>query len=371
MTPSDPKPGKDAGPPADPDRAAAYWVSRQRLGLMGAGDEVAFAAWLTDPLHAAAYDTVQDTVHDMGAIAADPEVRRMREAALAARPLRTRRFTGGGWPAAAAVGAVAVLAIGVWIGRMPSPAPHVPAAAPIVATADQPIPAVKRYTTQVGERLDVQLDDGSKIALNTASVLTVQYSAAHREVRLLQGQALFQVAKDPQRPFVVTAGDRRITAVGTAFDVRVDDGRMKVVLVEGRVNVDPLQQAGLGRLIPALNRQALEPGQQLVTAVGEPPSVTIADIERDTSWRRGQVIFRNDTVAAALAEMNRYSEIQLVVEDPRVAGLRISGVFGVSRPDNFLAALRAYYPLETQQRSPKVMALVWREGRAPASRDPD
>ena len=100
---------------------------------------------------------------------------------------------------------------------------------------------------------------------------------------------------------------------------------------------------------------------------GEGIEVATADTEQATSWRRGQVIFRDDTIAAAVSEMNRYSDTQLVIDDPRIGELKISGVFGVTRDENFLAALTSFYPVEAVQRSPRVTALTWREENSPQS----
>lgn len=328
-----------------PEDAAAYWVARRRLGLMSAADEAAFAAWRADPDNAEALIDVESVIEDVGGIAAMAEVRAMREAALAAAPARRPP-----WRAIAA-GLVAAVLAGVWAVNLPeAPAPQVPVAV-----------AAQRYVTGVGEQRTVRLADGSTLALNTASVVEVAYSPARRDIRLLQGQALFQVAHNAERPFVVTAGDRKVTALGTRFDVRLDAGAVKVVLVEGKVKVEPLRPAGLERIVPVLGRQTLDAGEALVADPGEAVEVAVADTDQATSWRRGQVIFRDDTIGAAVAEMNRYSDTQLVIDDPRIAALKISGVFGVTREENFLAALMSFYPVEAQKRSPRVTVLTWRE----------
>jgi len=223
---------------------------------------------------------------------------------------------------------------------------------------------VQRYRTEVGQRRDLQLPDGSVIALNTASTVLVHYTDRKRNVQLLRGQALFEVAADAERPFVVTAGDRRITAVGTAFDVRVDASGLRVSMVEGRVKVDPIQGEGLDRFIPLLGRKRLVAGEQLVADARHEVTVSVTDVAREVSWRDGRLIFRHDTLAEAVAEINRYSQTQLVVEDPRAAGLRISGVFSTHRPENFVSALSAYYPVEARPRAPRVIGLGWRETAA-------
>ncbi|HYG27216.1 MAG TPA: FecR domain-containing protein [Caulobacteraceae bacterium] len=336
-----------------PEEGATYWVARRRLGLMSAADEAAFAAWRADPANAAALADIDGMVDEVGAVAAFSEVRAMRQAALAIAP--PRRISGR-LAGSIAASLVALVLAGTWAVNLPA-APVSPAVATAVPT--------QRYVTGVGEQRTMKLTDGSTVALNTASVVEVAYSASRRDIRLLQGQALFEVAHNPARPFVVAAADRRITALGTRFDVRLDGPATTVVLVEGRVKVEPLRPVGLDRLAPVLARRTLEPGEVLVAEPGEGVEVAVADTEQATSWRRGQVIFREDTIGEAVAEMNRYADTQLVVDDPRIAALKISGVFGVTREENFLAALTSFYPIEAVERSPRVTALRWREENSP------
>ena len=340
--------------------AAAYWLARRQLGLMTSRDQAAFENWLGEAANAAAYDEAEASIASFGAVAASPEVRRMRDAALAA-PLQARRITIF-WRTAAAA-AIVLLGVGTW-SIAPRPSERtVPALDATIqgAAPAAPAPSARRYATAVGERSKYTLEDGSIVSLNTNTVLEVAYSRDERSVRLLQGQALFEVAKNRNRPFVVLAGDRRVTAVGTAFDVRVDDGGVRVVLAEGRVTVDPLRHKGMAKLVPGLDRQELQPGEQLIADPYRPLVIAAADVERLTSWDRGRLIFRDDLLSEAIKEMNRYSRTQILIEDPRIGDLRISGVFNVSRPENFLAAVTAFYPLEERPRSKGAVVLDWRK----------
>jgi len=205
----------------------------------------------------------------------------------------------------------------------------------------------------------VTLDDASVMTLDTETAVQVTYFADRRDVTLLQGQVFFRVAKDKRRPFVVLAGDRRVTAVGTAFDVRMDRGHVRVALIEGRVTVEPLQLTGLARLIPALASERLNAGEELVVAANGSVSIRAADIERVSRWQQDQVIFRDDTLETAVAEMNRYSATPIVVEDPKIGNLRISGVFGTDRQDNFLAAITTYFPLAAERQPSGPVVLIW------------
>lgn len=197
------------------------------------------------------------------------------------------------------------------------------------------------------------------MTLDTATTVQVAYSADRRDVTMLQGQAFFRVAKDKGRPFVVVAGTRRVTAVGTAFDVRMDRGRVRVSLIEGRVTVDPVQPTGLAQFVPALATQRLNAGEEFMATADGTVSVAAADVERVARWQQDQVIFRDDTLEMAVAEMNRYAETPIVVEDPKIGNLRISGVFGTHGQENFLAAITTYYPLVAEHRSSGSVVLVW------------
>lgn len=340
-------------PPADAWEAANWWSARRRLGLLSEREEAALAEWLKDPEHFSAWAVTEAPLTAIGEFASAPEIRSMRDAALKKRSSRSLWFwiLGGGASLAAGIALTTVWFQSPLEGT-DSRGRQIAASAPL------------RYATRVGERREIALTDGSRIALNTNSVLEVTFSERRRNVRLLSGQALFRVAKDEGRPFVVSAGDRRITATGTAFDVRVGDtGGVTVLLVEGRVSVDPIRREGLARIIPALEREAIEPGERLTAEPAKPVSIATADVERGTSWSQGRIIFRDDTLTEAVAEMNRYSTTRLVIDDDRLGRLRISGVFRSANADNFTAMLATAYPIDAQAGGPGVVVLKWKEGR--------
>lgn len=350
------RPFKRGGvPPADPQEAADWWSAKQALGTMSPRDEAAFDRWLRTEGGQAAYDLSQGVQDEAAVYAAEPEILAMREQALNATHPATPRPV---WSRVAAGLAVVLLAGGAGAYMLR-------AAPPEVSVEGMPAPpgsATKRYETRVGERREIRLDDGSTVALNTGSLLEVTYNSARRDVRLVRGQALFQVAHNRAWPFVVTAGDRRVTAVGTAFDVRLDGPRVRVVLVEGKVRIDPLQRRGLERVIPQLGEQELDAGEQLVAREGaKDVVVATADVQRAVSWKSGQVIFRDDSLGAAVAEMNRYSDDRILIEDPRVAALKVSGVFNADRPQNFVAAVTTFYPLRAVRTSAGATELEWRD----------
>lgn len=337
---------------------ADRWVAKQALGTLRGRDAAALRAWLVRPEHRAAFERAAAAYSQAASFAAEPEILQLRAAALTSQPSRSSR--GLSRPLAAA--AVLLVLVGVGAGASWW---STGAAPPTIADrGEAALPSTKRYETHVGERRDVRLDDGSIVSLNTGSAMEVAYNPDRRDVRLLRGQALFRVAHNRAWPFVVTAGDRQVTAVGTAFDVRLDGGRVKVVLVEGKVQVAPLRRSPLQRLIPSLATDDLTAGQQLVAAAGAARTeVAVADVQQATSWRQGQVTFRDDTLGSAVAELNRYSERRIEVADARLAALKVSGVFSTDRPDNFVLAVTQFFPVDAVPAGHGVTRLVWREGR--------
>ena len=206
------------------------------------------------------------------------------------------------------------------------------------------------FATAVGERSTANLDDGSVATLNTNTQLALDYSDDERRVILIQGQALFDVAKDPDRPFVVIAGEQRIVAVGTVFDVRLGQDDVNVVLVEGVVDVfgEPSSNSGGSALAPV----RMTAGQRLTTSVvatGVPPVVEETDTERATIWKDGRVFFEDSTLADAVQEMNRYSSVKIIVEGVPIEELRVNGMFRTGRPANFVSTLEAYFPLVSER----------------------
>ena len=230
------------------------------------------------------------------------------------------------------------------------------------------------YQTAPGERLAVNLEDGTQLTLNTGSRVVVAYTDTTRALTLQHGQALFEVAKDPAHPFVVTAGGRTVTALGTAFDVRYEPNRFEVTLIEGKVEVaesaPPAVAEGAADTAPhaaagspshpsRLTPHVLSPGQQLsVTAAAAAPVVRPADPERITSWRTGQVIFKDDPLDMAVAEINRYGGRTIVLADPALTQLRISGAFNTGNTQGFVSTLTAYFDVHITEASPSQIVLA-------------
>lgn len=315
--------------PHDPVDAAAGWFARQRSGDMTADEAGELAEWLeADPLHRAAYATVERTWTGAEAMRAHPRVLAMREVALKRGGEPRRR-----WPIPALAASI-LLAV---------------AGAGVVASSDLlarlGLFGAQEFKTGVGQQATVTLPDGSVVVLNTDTVMRTRPSRDRRLVYLDKGQAFFRVAHDPTRPFIVAAAGRTVTAVGTAFDVRVDPKRFEVTLVEGKVRVEAPAQLALPT--PAHGPRALQAtemlaGSQLISPDAAHWSLARADTARETSWLHGQLVFEGEPIANVAAELNRYSDRKIVVEDPAVARRPISGTFKTGDVEAFIRAVEAY-----------------------------
>jgi transmembrane sensor len=203
------------------------------------------------------------------------------------------------------------------------------------------------------------LNDGTRILLNTDTRLILEESDSRRHVRLERGEALFEVTKDPMRPFVVTTGGKDVVALGTSFIVRHESNRLAVTLMEGRVAVSPvpaLQTGAEVRTTGATNDQVfLEPGQRLTVQGRELPVLDHPPLEIVAAWRRGEVVLENTRLQDAVEEMNRYSEFKLVIEDPSVADIRISGLFRTGDSVRFAHAVAETYRLAVKREPRRIL----------------
>lgn len=190
-----------------------------------------------------------------------------------------------------------------------------------------------RISTRKGDIRRATLVDGSAVTLNTNSALRSGISQKLRQVDLLRGEALFDVAKDPLRPFVVAVGDIRVRAVGTSFTVRRhDDGAVSVTVREGIVDVWRGEDGRPVRL-NADQTAAAPPNGPFETAALAPGAA-----ERATAWRQGEIDLNGLTLAQAAEAFGRYSDRAIEIDDPSVAALQVTGLFSVSDPESFARA---------------------------------
>lgn len=207
------------------------------------------------------------------------------------------------------------------------------------------------YQTEVGVAATVPMVDGSKVTLNTSSKIRVALSDSERRVDLDQGEAFFDVAKDLTRPFVVSVGELRVVAVGTKFSIRRDGEQLRVVVTEGRVRMEKRQgsrevtlaQISAGGVVHARGDDIL---------IQEQP---LARVEEALSWRSGFVVFHDTTLADAVAELNRYNSRKIVIQDPAIASLRISGHFRAANGEAFVRLIEAGLPIAADATSTQIV----------------
>lgn len=301
-------------------RETADWFARLNQRQVSTADIRAFSAWRRDAENARAFDRMQAFWDASRALADQPDLAALSAEArsrASPKPGRRPRLVG----VLAPIGAVGVVLIAISVGWW---------------STQQAEP----YFTEVGDRRIVRLDDGSSVLLDTASRIDVRMTGDSRLITLTAGQARFDVSPDPDRPFVVLAGDTRVTAIGTLFDVRRLGAGARVVLVEGRVEVRDEDRPG--------TRWALEPGQELETTARQPRVVAI-DLASAASWTSGRLTFEETPLGVAVAEMNRYARRPIELRVGDLSAVRVSGVFDAGDTDGFVAALRDLYDLEVSR----------------------
>lgn len=350
---------------------AALWATRRRSGqALPAEQAAALAAWLAaDPAHAQALDALEHSHARLRAMPpalqhalraglerdkeqaqaqAQEQVAATAEAAepaatvaaaippsAAAARHQARWWSASHWlPNLGMAAAVLVLVVGGWLGWS-----H---------WRSQPLFS-EHYATERGQALQIRLPDGSQMLLDAASQAQVQLFRGRREVRLLEGQALFHASADAQRPFEVRAGHTLVTVLGTRFSVRhtragLDAGQTVVEVESGRVRV---AQVGVdAQTLAGPAAVELVAGQR-VTAQAEgslaaPQALPVGHV---AAWRKGRVNFQDAPLAQALAEFERYGETRLVVRDPAVAAMRVGGSFDLREATSFAQALPLLLPV--------------------------
>jgi transmembrane sensor len=291
------------------NRTAADWVARSDRGLSSIED-AELAAWLeSDPRRAGAYLRMSAVLAQAsGEARAETDGGASRQAAPRQAGATRRRWLLGGSVAAGL--AVAGIELG---GRR-----------------------TLRFDTRKGEKRVVALDDGSIVTLNTDTRLEVEYSRSLRLVRLGSGEALFDVAKDGARPFLVRAGETEVRAIGTSFTVeRILDRPIQVLVREGVVEVRRSQDRAPGTLRLAAFRRATvaDPGGPIRVLRVDP-----AEVGRALAWQQGRLVFEGESLSEAAATFARYSDVRIVVAAPELADKGVAGVFDASDPVGFAQA---------------------------------
>ena len=299
--------------------AALGWVARLRSDVASEQDRQAFALWLAeDGRHREAMDQMLDLWEELGVVAVLPET---DQPALPEAANHARWYAG-----AAAVAASVALAIALW---------------PTLDSAPEPL----RYQTAHGEQRSIALPDTSTVVLNTDSSISVTYTDEQRHIALQRGEAWFQVKPSTQRPFHVDAGEARVTAIGTAFNIYLDGGATDVTVTEGVVQVQELGETGNR----APSTEILRVNQQLrasddgwkVSPADDPGSIL--------AWQRGELVARELPLPELIRQLERYHATEILIVDPDLAVLTVSGVFDLKRPEAILSALELSLDLQVDR----------------------
>lgn len=301
---------------------AAEWLAREDRGLT-LEEQGALDTWLTQSaLNRVAYLRLKAVWQRADRLAA------LKNPLPMARPhVRTWRR-----PAAMAIAAsLFVLAAAAWI------------------FLDHGPESGRNYATGIGERQAVRLADGTQIELNTNTRLHAEVTGQGRIVILEMGEAYFDVVHDARRPFTVNAGNRRITDLGTKFSVFRNGDDVRVVVKEGRVRVEQIGQP----LAPPLEAQA---GREIIAKGSETllASKPDRDIGNDLSWRRGVLVFNQQTLGEVAEQFNRYNRRHIEVEGS-ARKIRIGGSFKADNVDVFVTLLHRGFGLSVNQQGDRIL----------------
>ena len=315
--------------PSVSDRAlaeAAVWIARLHGPERNQAVESGWSDWFrSHPDHAAAWEVVSDQwnkSHDIPVSLVHPPVQVHRKDSRFSLRLLA--------PAAAATILLGWAVLHFWWGVV---------------------------TTAVGEQKTLNLDDGTRIELNTATRLVVKYDATTRVVELRSGEAYFSVAHE-SRPFVVMAGDRKVIAMGTSFTVRRDpsaDDAMTVMLIEGRVAVAPVGAPNVLPRVEIPEVTVLSAGERIRIRNRAPIARDTPSIDRATGWMRGQLIFDHTPLSEAINELNRYSTTQISLTSDEAAQIPVSGTFRVNDSISFAEAAAQTYDLTLVRRGKEII----------------
>lgn len=300
---------------------AGAWLARLQREDVTERDGLDFEAWLAAaPAHGAAYRRTLALWHEFEGSARDlldELADRSRRAGR--RPSPTRRA----WLTAAGGAALAAgLAVTVVPGLLSEP-------------------AAQTYATGKGERRKITLADGSVVDLNAETTLSVRFTREARQVVLADGQAIFDVTHDTQRPFTVAASGRIVRVVGTQFDVRNRQGELAVTVAGGKVQVRPASPATSGRAF------LLAPGQRLEIDRAGIAQLQVVDPQETLAWRVGRLVYRAEPLANVVADLNRQFEGQIELSDAELGKMPITGVIVLDEQAAVVARLTLMLPVRS------------------------
>lgn len=304
------------------EQEATVWIGQRETGPWTDADSAAFDAWLNASMsNRAAYYRFHTIWKETGRLSALGA--RLPESPKVSPPALPR------WrkPLAAAA-AVLVIAGGAFMAYRSG-----------LVFPDS-------YSTVTGGLQTVPMRDGSRVTLNTDSKVRITIDDRERRIELERGEAYFEAAKDPARPFVVAAGSKRIVAIGTAFSVRREGDDIRVAVTEGAVRVESVGDG----VVLAAGAVARAEGTDLRVE-----QKAVAELEQDLTWRTGTLTFHDTPLAEAVAEFNRYNTRKIVIQDPSIAAIRVGGVFRTTNLDRFIRLIEGPLPIKVTHDGERVL----------------
>jgi transmembrane sensor len=308
---------------------AAVWLARLHGPATSRAMQRACLAWQArSAAHRLAFERCTDTWQDVAGVQRDH---------IPAAPSEGRRLRPSGRRLALAVAALGCVSVGAVLLLWPT----------------------DTYSTGVGERRVIVLADGSRVTLNTATEVRVKLTDLRRLVTVARGEALFEVAKDASRPFVVQVAGTEVVATGTEFVVRYSpdaqaDEALAVTLVEGQVVVQRVDgRAGRSPAVPLV----MAPGQRVrigPASTGDAVRIDRPLMDQTLAWQRGEVLFDDVALVDAVAEMNRYSATQITIETQALQQLRVGGAYRTGDNVGFAHALAQLYGLVVRARGDRL-----------------
>lgn len=317
---------------------ARIWVARVNSRDMSDAERAAFEAWLDkNPDHRAAFDKAQELWQTLGALSEDFAAMERRDEADAAH----EQTSAPGTPSEHARPSVQQPRRGIAM-RSAAAIAAVIAVCLIYFSEDLWIAAVADAATGSGQKAEVTLPDNSRVTLNTASAITIDYSPKERRIHLLKGEAFFVVNPDAARPFQVEAADGLSQAVGTAFAVRKTGASVVVTVSSGEVAVQPSDRSDKGQD----SRQLLGADRQIAYDDG---TVTVplhtVDASKVLAWRAGEIVFEDVRFSDAVAELDRYFPGRIIIASGVRNAPRVSGIFQTDKVETAIRAVAAVHGL--------------------------
>lgn len=299
---------------------ASGWLARLQRDDVSESDGEAFEAWLAAaPANRAAYLRAVAVWHEFEAAAGEVLSELAADARRAPlRPAPSRRWLVG-------AGGFAIAA-GLALAVMPS-----------MLTQS----VAQTYETGKGQHQRITLADGSIVDLNAETRLSVRFAGSNRQVVMADGEAIFDVAHDAQRPFTVEASNRVVRVVGTQFDVRNRQGELIVTVARGKVQVRPTDFGATGRAF------LLTPGQRLEIDRAGVEDLKAVDPQEAFSWRAGRLVYRGQPLADVVADLNRQFVEQIEIADPELGRIPITGVIVLDDPRSITTRLSLMLPIRS------------------------